>query len=517
MKSLTCYIVLIVMLLSATSHQLKYQSVYSEKFRPQYHFSPQKGWMNDPNGLVYFAGEYHLFYQYYPDSTVWGPMHWAHAISRDLVYWENFPVALYPDSIGYIFSGSAVVDWKNSSGFGSVKNPPMIAMFTYHNMERERKGRIDCENQGIAYSTDKGRTWAKYAGNPVLINPGVKDFRDPKVIWHEQTRQWNVILSAHDRVKIYSSPDLKNWKYESEFGMNAGSHGGVWECPDLFPIKENGTGQAKWVLLVNMNPGGPNGGSGTQYFVGEFDGHNFIPASLKTSWLDYGRDNYAGVTWSDIPREDGRRLFIGWMSNWNYAQVVPTFPWRSAMTLPRELLLIRDAGTFQVKSVPVKESKKLVNTTSTIAYNRIKINNEVKLDTKGINLNQCKLTFNLECQDSTPESLGLQLENATGETLKISYSYKDQQFSSDRTGSGKMKFAKNFTGIDKAPYHAGKQLQLQLFLDAASMELFVDGGKLVMTDLFFLSGNFNSLKIFTSGGEISLLDGEISNLQGIWH
>ncbi|MBA4411297.1 MAG: glycoside hydrolase family 32 protein [Bacteroidota bacterium] len=489
---------------------------YSEQYRPQFHFSPQKGWMNDPNGMVYYAGEYHLFYQYYPDSTVWGPMHWGHAVSKDLIHWEHLPIALYPDSIGYIFSGSAVVDWKNTTGFGSVENPPLVAIFTYHNMDREKSGKIDYENQGIAYSLDKGRTWNKYQNNPVLHNPGVKDFRDPKVLWHEGTQKWNLILSAHDRVKIYSSGNLKDWQPESEFGSDAGAHGGVWECPDLFPLKVNAGGQTKWVMIVNMNPGGPNGGSGTQYFVGDYDGHEFTAASKETSWLDYGRDNYAGVTWSDVPKEDGRRLFLGWMSNWNYATVVPTDVWRSAMTVPRELKLEEIDGKFLVKSEPVHELNQLQDQASKITFAEEQISGEKKLDTKDINLNQCELVLNLETGKSTADSLCLILENGSGEAVKIGYSNKSKQFFVDRTKSGNMNFSDRFSGIDYAPYSIGKQVQLHLFIDAASIEIFVDEGKLVMTDLFFSSENFNALKIFSSGGDVLLQKVEIVGLKRIW-
>jgi fructan beta-fructosidase len=513
-KKFIFFSTLFVLLIGA--NQVAAQEAYAEKYRPQYHFTPQKGWMNDPNGLVFYAGEYHLFYQYFPDSTVWGPMHWGHAVSKDMVHWEHLPIALYPDSLGLIFSGSAVVDWNNTSGFGSIENPPLIAMFTYHNMDWEKAGRIDCENQGIAYSLDKGRNWIKYEKNPVVQNPGVKDFRDPKMIWFEKTKQWNLILSAHNRVKIYSSPNLKNWKFESEFGWDAGAHGGVWECPDLFPLKVEGSNQTKWVLIVNMNPGGPNSGSGTQYFVGDFDGRQFIPNSKETSWLDFGRDNYAGVTWSDIPESDGRRLFIGWMSNWNYAQLVPTHPWRSAMTIPRELKLDQTDGKFRVKSVPVQEMNQLHDQASKINLEPGTISGVKQLDTKAINLNQCEIVFNLEAGKNVPDSYGIILENTLGEVVKIGYSGKNQQFFADRTKSGNMNFADNFSGIDTAPYRIGKKIQLHLFIDAASIELFVDEGKLVMTELVFPSENFKRLKIFASGGDILLRKAEIVGIKRIW-
>jgi fructan beta-fructosidase len=489
---------------------------FTEQYRPQFHFTPEANWMNDPNGMVYYTGEYHLFYQYYPDSTIWGPMHWGHAVSRDMVHWQQLPIALYPDSLGYIFSGSAVVDWKNTTGFGSVENPPLVAIFTYHDMSGEKSGKIDYQNQGIAYSLDKGRNWNKYQNNPVLPNPGIKDFRDPKVFWHEGTEKWNLILSAQNQVKIYSSEDLKEWHFESEFGTDAGAHGGVWECPDLFPMKLEGTDEEKWVLLVSINPGGPNGGSATQYFVGDFDGKQFFPASKETNWLDYGRDNYAGVTWSDVPKQDGRRLFMGWMSNWNYAQVVPTEVWRSAMTVPRELKLEELDGKLLVKSVPVRELIQLQDQATQITFEERQISGETTLGTKDINLNQCELVLNLETGNSAADPLGIILENAVGETVKIGYSSKSQQFFIDRTKSGDMSFSDRFSGIATAPYSAGKQIQLHLFIDAASVEIFVDEGKLVMTELFFLSEEFTRISLFAEGGEVELSSGSMTKLSGIW-
>ncbi|HTJ52695.1 MAG TPA: glycoside hydrolase family 32 protein, partial [Cyclobacteriaceae bacterium] len=305
---------------------------YNEAHRPQLHFSPKEKWMNDPNGMIYYQGEYHLFYQYYPEAMVWGPMHWGHAVSTDMIHWQHLPIAIYPDSLGLIFSGSAVADENNTSGLGTTEKPPMVAMFTYHSMEKEKAGKIDYQNQGIAYSIDKGRTWTKYDHNPVLKNPGIKDFRDPKVFWHAETKKWIVILAVHDHIELYSSDDLKTWHKLSEFGKTYGTHGGVWECPDLFQVKVEKENSKKWVMLVSVNPGGPNGGSGTQYFTGDFDGVKFVADENKKTikWLDYGPDDYAGVTWSNTPGE--RKLFLGWMSNWAYAQQVPTSPWRSAMT-----------------------------------------------------------------------------------------------------------------------------------------------------------------------------------------
>ncbi len=343
-----------------------------EKYRPQIHFTPFAHWMNDPNGMVYYAGEYHLFYQFYPGSTFWGPMHWGHAISKDLVHWQRLPIALYPDSLGWIFSGSAVMDLNNTSGLGTKDNPAMIAFFTYHNVKLERTGSNSFQNQGIAFSLDKGRTWNKYRYNPVLKNPGTRDFRDPKVFWYEKTKKWIVVLASGDRVKLYSSPNMVDWKFESDFGMNLGAHGGVWECPNLFPLKVENSKDTKWVLLVSINPGGPNGGSATQYFVGDFDGHQYKNTDTITRWIDYGKDDYAGVTWSGIPASDGRCIFIGWMSNWQYSDRVPTLSWRGANTIPRELSLLFEDHGYILASKPLSELANLRSVLVTPQVLRVK-------------------------------------------------------------------------------------------------------------------------------------------------
>lgn len=489
---------------------------YQEKYRSQYHFSPEVGWMNDPNGMVYYQGEYHLFYQYYPDSTVWGPMHWGYAVSIDLVHWEHQPIALYPDSMGYIFSGSAVVDWQNTTGFGTSENPPLVAVFTYHSMEREKAGRIDAENQGIAYSTDKGRTWKKYEKNPVLLNPGIKDFRDPKVFWNEKKQYWNLILSAHDQVMLYSSPNLKDWKYESSFGKDAGAHAGVWECPDLFPLIVNGTDQTKWVMLVNLNPGGPNGGSGTQYFVGDFDGHQFTSASKGTSWLDWGHDNYAGVTWSDILRKDGRRLFLGWMSNWNYAQVVPTTIWRSAMTLPRVLTLNQENGHYKIRVNPVKELDKLRITGDEINQSGLSVSDKELIELDSLRLACSEITVEFQSGDKLPDSFGIILSNDQNEQLKIGYSSADNKLFVDRSKARINNFSPKFKGLATAPYKIDNSLKLHIYVDVASIEVFVDDGELVMTETYFPSSEVNKLQLFSIEGNIKVKDLNIRGLKSTW-
>ncbi|MCB0530266.1 MAG: glycoside hydrolase family 32 protein, partial [Saprospiraceae bacterium] len=483
----------------------------AEPHRPVFHFTPEKMWMNDPNGMVYFEGEYHLFYQYYPDSTVWGPMHWGHAVSADLLHWQHLPVALYPDSLGLIFSGSAVVDWNNTSGFGENGRPPLVAIFTQHSMEGEKAGRVDFQNQSIAYSNDKGRHWTKYSGNPVIPNPGIRDFRDPKVIWHEASKQWVMVFAAQNHVQIWGSPDLKNWKHLSDFGREWGSHGGVWECPDLFPLTVEGSAEQKWVLLLSINPGAPNGGSGTQYFVGRFDGRQFtlderFAAGVRNEqavWLDYGRDNYAGVTWSDAP--GGRRLFLGWMSNWDYARDVPTVLWRSAMTLPRVLRLRDTPAGPRLYAALVAETELL--RTKTAAIKPLASGNEADLSAITGNAAVCKeIALDFEWNADTPgAAFGLELFNGKGERLTFGYDPAARQVFVDRRQSGKVAFSPKFPSRDTAPYRpAENRLRLHAFIDRASIELFVDDGACVMTDIFFPTEDFTGLRLFSgSAGVVS--------------
>ncbi len=498
---------------------------YQEPHRPQFHFSPKEKWMNDPNGMFFYDGEYHLFYQHYPYSNVWGPMHWGHAVSTDLVHWQHLPIALYPDSLGYIFSGSAVVDWKNTSGFGKSSQPPLIAIFTHHNVEGEKAGRNDFQYQSIAYSNDRGRTWTKYEGNPVVPNTEkIRDFRDPKVIWDEDSGQWVMIFAAQNHVKLWGSKDLKSWTHLSDFGKQHGVHAGVWECPDLFPINVENSKESKWVMLLSINPGGPNGGSATQYFVGNFDGKNFIldknferdVTGEKAVWLDYGRDNYAGVTWSDIPKEDGRRLFMGWMSNWNYATIVPTQIWRSAMTLPRTLMLKKTDAGYRIFSQPVKELEVLRSTAANLENTEIAGTLDLTQQL-GFSPSQMEMTLDFEAWDAAT-NFGVELSNNKGERYRIGYDAAANQFYSDRTQSGDLAFSEKFGAkIHTAPRLAqDKAIRLHFFFDVASAELFADGGATVMTDIFFPGEDFTSVKIYAEKGKVKLAGGQAWRLNGIW-
>ncbi len=478
-----------------------------EQHRPTFHFTPPEKWMNDPNGMVYYEGEYHLFYQHYPDSTVWGPMHWGHAVSRDLVTWEHLPIALYPDELGYIFSGSAVIDWKNTSGFGQDGQPPMIAIFTHHEPEGAKNGTTTFQYQSIAFSNDKGQTWTKYVGNPVVPNPGIRDFRDPKVIWDDDSEQWVMVFAAWDHVKLYGSPNLKDWTHLSDFGKEWGTHAGVWECPDLFPLIVKGKGEKKWVLLQSLNPGGSNGGSGTQYFVGDFNGKEFIidpefgeKAKRDTAvWLDYGRDNYAGVTWSDISVSDGRRLFMGWMSNWDYAQVVPTDNWRSAMTIARNLVLKRTNLGLTLFSEPVKELKGLRKSTDVFDASKAPGGFLMPLAENKKIVGEVELNFTIPKGAKT--KVTLELSNTKGEKYELGYNAATNEFFSDRRNAGKASFSEKFaTKIHTAPrFSEHPIIELQLFLDVASAELFADKGWTVMTDIFFPNEAYTKLELVADG------------------
>ena len=406
------------------------------------------------------------------------------------------------------------MDTKNSSGLGTDQNPAMIAIFTYHNPELEKNGSNSFQSQGIAYSIDKGRTWTKYSGNPVLKSQGIRDFRDPKVFWHTETGKWIMILAVKDRVHLYSSPNLLDWIFESEFGKDTGAHSGVWECPDLFQLKVEGSDTSKWVMIVSLNPGGPNGGSATQYFTGEFDGHIFTPDYSNEKWVDWGRDNYAGVTWSNVPDKDGRRIFLGWMSNWDYATKVPTNNWRSAMTIPRELSLIKVNNRHILKSNPIREFEKMRLNSVFLGSTKIAGENEINLDR--IPLMQSELVFEFNLADDMADSLSIILENSMKEKLVIGYSGYKKQFFIDRLAAGKSAFSKKFTGIATAPYTAGSVLKLHIFIDAASVELFVDDGKLVMTNLIFPTEKFNRLKIVSEGGKVYLDKAKLYGLIGIW-
>ncbi len=504
MKGTKYFFELFIFIACAFVSHTNAQQLYHEQYRPQIHFAQKEKWMNDPNGMVYYKGVYHLFYQYYPDSTVWGPNHWGHATSKDLVHWHHEPVALHPDSLGLIASGSAVVDQNNTSGFGKNGKTPLVAIYAYINQPLERQNKL-AQYQAIAYSLDDGYTWTKYEHNPVVQNPGVKDFRDPKVMWYEPQKKWIMTVAAKDRVMFYSAPDLKNWKKESDFGSDIGAHGGVWECPDLFPLSDNG--KRVWVLVVNVNPGGPNKGSATQYFLGDFDGNKFTPSDTTTKWLDYGPDEYAGVTWSNT---GDRKIFLGWMSNWLYANVVPTQRWRGAMTIPRGLKLKHVGNTMLVASEPVKELHTIETKPIIVKNLRIAENFDLSQKTGKITI-PCRSNINID----TLENFSVTLSNDMNEQVVIGYDKESNLYYIDRTKSGKVDFHKDFAARHTAPrFVNAPQTNLSLIIDVSSVELFADDGLTVMTETFFPNKPYNHINIQANG--VHIKRAEYAKMKSIW-
>lgn len=487
---------------------------YKEPHRPQFHFTPEAKWMNDPNGMFYYDGKYHLFYQYYPDSTVWGPMHWGHAESNDMIHWDHLPIGLYPDSIGCIFSGGAVVDNNNTSQLGYDDHPPIIATFTHHDFVGEKAKTNDFQKQSIAYSVDGGKEWIKYNGNPVIPNTDkIKDFRDPKVVWHEDSQKWILVLAAYDKVKFYSSPNLKDWEFVSDFGIE-GDHR-LWECPDLFPMKVEGSDETKWVLIVSIQKEAPNGGTGTSYFVGDFDGKKYVSDISTQKWLDWGTDNYAFVTWNNVPDTDGRTLGIGWMSNWQYAQIVPTEKWRSAMTLPRELYLSKFDSYYYIRSVPVKEFNELKGKTT--SFGQFDITSEKKLE-GAFSASQSELDLTVDLNKTSSNNFGIRLQNDLGENVVVSFNKESYSMLIDRTRSSKEKFSEDFyNNIHKVPISFDQEkLDIRLIIDAASIEIFINEGELSFTSIFFPTEDFNSMTLFSNNGTCSIMNAEVYALDNIW-
>lgn len=446
-----------------------------EKFRPVYHHTPAYGWMNDPNGMFYKDGVYHLYFQYNPYGSVWGNMHWGHSTSTDLMHWKFEGCAIVPDAWGAIFSGSCVVDHENTAGFGKEA---VVAFYT----SAKSTPWGDIQMQSMAYSLDNGKTFTKYEGNPILTS-SEKDFRDPKVFWYAPGKHWVMMLAVGQHMEIYSSVNLKEWKKESEFGAMQGAHGGVWECPDLVEIPVEGTREKKWVLICNLNPGGPFGGSAAQYFVGSFDGKKFVNESpTQTKWMDWGKDNYATVTWNNAP--DGRCIALGWMSNWQYANNVPTRQYRSANTLARDLTLYREGQELYLKSTPSSEVKKARGKKVSIPSFKVSEKHEM------VNLfeeKQGAYEVEIVIQNTGASKIAFCLLNDKGEKVSMYYDLNRKQFVMDRSESGKVDFSKDFPAVTVAPVNVDKELTLRLFVDRSSIEAFGEDGKFVMTNLVFPS------------------------------
>ena len=428
-----------------------------EKFRPAYHHTPAYGWMNDPNGMFYKDGVYHLYYQYNPYGSMWENMTWGHSTSKDLIHWEAQPLAIEPDALGAIFSGSCVVDKKNDQ---------VVAFYT-----SAGKAQV----QSMAISKDNGITFEKYAGNPVLVSTE-EDFRDPKAFWNPDIQKWNLVLAVGQEMRFYSSSNLKDWTYESSFGQGYGCHDGVWECPDLMKMPVRGTDKQKWMLICNINPGGPFGGSATQYFIGEFDGHKFTCEHKDTRWMDYGKDHYATVTFDNAP--DGRKIALAWMSNWQYANQVPTKQFRSANSVPRDLDLFEHNGQTYCGVTPSKE----LNALRGKAVSKLPKTWEIVVDVKG--------------------STEMVLSNSIGEQVVMKYDAAKQTFSMDRTRSY-ASFSEAFPVVTVAPTY-GDIKQLRIFIDNCSIEAFDAEGKMAMTNLVFPNEPYQNLKV--TGGKATIYE-----------
>ena len=463
----------------------------TEKYRPAFHHTPLYGWMNDPNGMFYKDGEWHLYYQWNPYGSKWQNMTWGHSSSSDLINWKHHPAAIEPNGLGSVFSGSSAIDKENSAGFGENT---VLAMYTSAGAS---------QIQSLAYSHDNGETFTIYPGNPVITLES--EARDPNMFWNPETKQWTLIL-AHaldHEMLIFTSPDMKEWTLQSSFGKGLGAQDGVWECPDLFELPVEGTGEKKWVLFCNINPGGPFGGSGIQYFIGDFDGKTFkadtdSDGKVPTKWLDYGKDNYAIVSWSDAP--DSRRTAIGWMSNWQYAAEVPTRQFRSANTLPREIALFKDSdGQIYAASVPSPELEQL--------------RGRITLNVKSATVNRSGKTFALptandgicellmDLEPGKAGSVSLTFGNDKGEKTILTYTPEAGTLSFDRRESGIVDFSQDFPAVTVTPtFNGGGSLPLRIFIDRASMEVFANDGKGVMTNLVFPTSPYTTLKVNTTGG-----------------
>lgn len=464
-----------------------------DRYRPHVHFTAQQHWINDPNGLVYFDGEYHLFYQHNPRGNDWGNMSWGHAVSRDLVHWEHLPVALEDDGEVMIFSGSVVVDRHNTSGLGQGAPPPLIALYTGHHRSGERQA------QYLAYSHDRGRTWQRHGSQPVL-DIGAADFRDPKVFWHAPSGRWVMVLVKADerKVLLYGSPNLREWVALGDFGP-AGFTDGIWEVPDLFEVPvENGQTTA-WVLKVDLNPGGPWGGSGCQYWVGHFDGTSFH-ADGDARWVDRGNDFYAAITWSDAP---GRPVWLGWMNNWQYAKALPTSPWRGAMTLPRELHLRPEGGRLALVQRPIPALSVLRGHTETLGDTEL---SDLLLPVPG--LAGPALELIAEFEPGGARECGLLIRDDNGNETTIGFDSLRAEVCIDRTRSGEAGFHPAFGARHSAAValHEGV-LRLHVFVDRSSVEVF-SGTPLVMTSLIFPSGVHSEVLVFARGtARLRLLQG----------
>jgi fructan beta-fructosidase len=512
--------------------------------RPKFHFTPPAGWMNDPNGLVFFAGEYHLFYQCYPggysvgdrfnDALKWGPMHWGHAVSTDLIHWDHCPIAVTPlerlkngEVVGMAFSGCAVIDWNNTAGFNQENEPAIIALYTQCDTIP-----MGNQRQGLVYSNDRGRTWQQYVGNPVLPNPNAVDFRDPKVFWHEPTSVWIMALAAKDQILFYSAPDLKQWVYLSSFGNTDGvvhgARGEPWECPDLFELPVNGLAghaaqvvlgseplETRWVLLVSVAKEAANGGSGTQYFVGHFDGVRFVNENPNDCilWLDYGRDYYAAVTWAEHPKNATERIAIAWMSNWDYAQEVPAVDYRSAMAIARQLTLIQTERGIRLKVLPVAQLRKKYKPKAELVITEQALSGaQLNRYLAALNLTAYAIEIQFEVVDQL--HFGFKICKSSPYQTTIAFDAATNKVYIDRTQSSAFKFVGDTARPHSAPLvPVNRYVALRILVDLTSVEVFANDGEVCLTDLHLAPDGACDVEVFLNADAIYIKTFSVTAIQ----
>lgn len=480
---------------AAWTYEMKLSNTFDvtnrEKFRPLYHHTPEYGWMNDPNGMFYKDGVWNLYFQWNPYGSKWNNMTWGHSTSKDLVHWEPQDAVLYTDPLGMVFSGSSVVDKDNTAGFGE---DAVIALFTSADA---------AQTQSLAYSTDNGMTFTRYNGNPVIAYE--RESRDPNMFWDANTQRWVLALASaldHEML-IFTSKDLKEWTLESKFGHGYGCQDGVWECPDLMKLPVEGTDKEKWVLICNINPGGPYGGSAVQYFVGDFDGKTFKcdNGPEVTKWMDYGKDYYATVSFSNAP--EGRHTVLGWMSNWEYANDVPTTQFRSANSLPRDLSLFEAPdGEYYVASRVSPEVDALRGKAIKCAGG--------KLGGKGKTFNLptandgvCEIELEVDTKAGT--DVNITLANSKGEKVEMTIDPTTDKFFMDRRHSGITDFNERFPVITAAPaYNGTGRYSVRIFIDRSSIEAIESEGRFAMTNLVFPSEPYSTVTVNATGNGASL-------------
>ena len=497
-------------LLSCATH-LPAQDSYDQPWRPRYHFTPPRNFMNDPNGMVFYHGEYHLFYQYNPAGNVWGHMSWGHAVSTDMVHWRNLPVAIPEDPRYMAYSGSAVVDWNNSSGLCHNPDPHdrscLIAIYAAAYKDRQK--------QHIAFSNDRGRTWTNYSGNPV-VDLNAPDFRDPKVFWYGPQKKWVMVavLADQRRAVFLDSTDLKKWTVRSKFGP-AGDDTGQWECPDLLELPIEGTDEKKWVLIINRNPGAPAGGTGVRYMVGAFDGKQFTDETSPQTklWADYGKDFYATNSFNDMPAGDGRRIWMGWISNWLYAKDEPTVLWRGAQSIPRTLTLRRTpAGIILVQS-PVRELQSLRGQPFQI--------NDASIQDAGRKITQAGVsgeTYEIEAEFETQQAdeIGFRLRKGDNAWTRVGVLPTTNTLFVDRTHSGDVSFSKDFPGRYSTSLQSATRIKLHIFVDRSSIEVFANDGEKVMTDRIYPPPGSNGIELYSRGKGGKVVSLAIWQLASTW-